>query len=84
MAANPNPESNDRWRRIEDGRTFLIQKLSSQYASGIWLEDRVVVPDPKDATGEKKLTVKIEECAGGVLTRSFADASRFKLLHRGS
>jgi hypothetical protein len=80
MAANPTPEVGDQWRQIDDGRTILIQKISSQYASGIWLADEVTVVDPKDES--KKRTVKIPECAAGVLTGSFADASRFKLLHR--
>ena len=82
MTANPTPEIGDRWRQIDDGRTFLAQKfVGSEYVSGIWLEDKTVVSDPSDET--KKRTVKIPQCDGGVLLRSFADASRFKLVDRG-
>jgi len=79
---NPTPEVGDHWRRHDDGRTFLIQKLTAQYASGIWIEDDTVVRDPADESKTK--TVRRPECSGGVVARSFADTSRFSLLGRGA
>jgi hypothetical protein len=76
---NPTPEVGDHWQRVEDGRTFLVEKLTAHYASGIWLEEeRVVVSDEDDS----KKKIRIEECAGGVLTRSLASADRFRHVRR--
>jgi len=77
---NPAPEVGDHWHRIEDARTFLVQKLTSVYASGIWLEDERVVTNDEDDT---KKTIVLEECAGGVLVRSLLNTDRFRLLKRG-